>query len=267
MKFIGLDLAWSPKNPSGFAIIEGDKKSATLTFTKHIQTDEEFSALIEEHVGKEDAFVAVDAPLIVPNMGGRRPAEALVGSLFRVYNAGAHPSNRERLGAWNNGKVRGEEIVSLLEKQGFAHDPYIEKFEQKRKVFEVYPHPSMVVLFNLKKVIPYKSKPSRTPEQLAAAFKVYQGHMKALEKSKPSLTLNAEILQKDVSKLKGKQLKAYEDVLDAVFCAYLAYYAWANPDKCKVLGDMKEGYIITPVFDFMNKKLQEMNDQKSLGDF
>lgn len=107
MFFVGIDLAWSPKNGSGIAILEGNKKEAKVVCYDVVLTDEEMLHQIQEKVKKHDAFIAIDAPLIVPNEEGRRVAEAVVGQLFRKYDAGAHPANRKRLSQWS-GTIRGK---------------------------------------------------------------------------------------------------------------------------------------------------------------
>jgi predicted RNase H-like nuclease len=266
MLFVGIDLAWSPKNASGMAVIEGDAKKANLLHAQTVFSDKEIEDYVNKHVKKENALIAIDAPLIVPNQEGRRIAEKLVGDLFRKYEAGAHPANRKRLSQWG-GKIRGEEVSKLLEKVGFKHDPYIKKYEEARKFFEVYPHPSMVVLFKLDKILQYKAKPKRDYEFRRKEFKKYQSRLKGLQDANPSLTLPKEILFKNLNNLKAQGLKGYEDVLDAIFCAYIAYYNWCFPEKCAVLGDMERGYISTPVFSRMKTQLEEINSQKSLGDF
>ncbi|MEW6063326.1 MAG: DUF429 domain-containing protein [Nanoarchaeota archaeon] len=250
MLFIGIDLAWSDKNSSGIAILEGNKNKAKLISNKILFSDKEILDYVKTNIKNKNAFIAIDAPLIAPNQKGRRLAEKKVGDLFRKYDAGAHPTNRKRLSQWS-GKIRGEEIVKLFKNEGFIHNPYIKKFENKRKLFEVYPHPSMIVLFNLKKILPYKAKPKRGYNLRWKAFKEYQKHLKNI---KPLLIFPKGILKKGVNKLKGKKLKDYEDMLDAIFCAYIAYYGWINPHKCAVLGNMKKGYILTPIFDFMKEK-------------
>jgi predicted RNase H-like nuclease len=249
MFFVGIDLAWSERNGTGVAIIKGNRNRAELCYSSIAFDDREILDSINNTVKKQDAFIAIDAPLIVPNKKGRREAERLVGLFFRKYDAGAHPANRTRLSQWS-GKIRGEEISRLLKKEGFKHSPYAKKFEKKRKFFEVFPHPSMVVLFNLDRIIRYKAKPKRDYTFRWKEFKKYQNHLRNLEKAKPSLFLPKDIY-KDVRKLRAKRLKNYEDMLDAIFCAYIAYYFWANPGKCSVLGDMRKGYILTPVFDSM----------------
>ena len=262
MLFVGIDLAWSEKNWSGIAILEGAKNKATLKYATNVLSNDE----IKEHIIKikdQDALIAIDAPLIVPNQDGRRIAEKIVGDLFRKYNAGAHPANRKRLSQWS-GNIRGEEISKILEQNNFIHNPYIEQFKKQRAFFEVYPHPSMVVLFKLQKVLPYKAKPKRDYPSRWKVFKQYQSYLKELSKSSPQLILPKEITEKKVEILRGQKLKEYEDLLDSIFCAYIAYYCWTHPDKTAVLGDMKRGYILTPIFDYMYDKLKSKNSQKTL---
>ncbi|RLJ03077.1 MAG: DUF429 domain-containing protein [Candidatus Aenigmatarchaeota archaeon] len=266
MLFVGVDLAWSDKNGSGVAVIEGDRKGGRFLSGKVLFSDEEIIDFIKRYVGDESALIAVDAPLVVPNERGRRDAEKLVGLLFRGYNAGAHPANRKRLSQWS-GKVRGEEIAKLIEGIGFVHNPYIERFEETRAFFEVYPHPSMVVLFNLDRIIQYKSKPKRDYEFRWREFERYQNYLKSLGNAEPSLTLPEEITERNVRDLRNRELKDFEDLLDAVFCAYIAYYCWVKPERCAVLGDLERGYILTPVFEHMKKRLRGIEAQRRLSDF
>ncbi len=255
MFFIGIDLAWSEKNKTAIAILKRNKNKADFLCSNIVLSDNEIIDYIKENIKNQDALIAIDAPLIVPNKKGRRKAEEIVGILFRKYNASAHPSNRKRFSQWS-GKIRGEEISKLLEKYGFERNPYIRKFEIKRKFFEVFPHPSMVVLFKLNKILQYKSKPKRDYKFRYKEFRKYQLYLKSLKNARPSLILPKEILEKNLKNIKGRALKDYEDLLDAIFCAYIAYYYWTNPDKCAVLGNMKKGYILTPIFGFMQEQLK-----------
>lgn len=254
MRFVGVDLAWSTKNPSGVAALSYENGKLSLVFAKTVLTDDEMAQAVRDGADGRSCFVAVDAPLVVPNETGRRRAEKLCGEMFRKYHAGAHPSNRQRLSQWT-GSVRGEDVVTLLAAQGFAHRVDFGAQEEDSVVFEVYPHPSMVVLFGLDRVIPYKAKPKRTYEDLWRAFGVYQRHLRDLKGAQLPLELPESIIERDVTGLKGKALKEFEDTLDAIFCAYLAAYAWKFPDRCRVLGSLKEGYILTPVFPESQTKL------------
>lgn len=260
MFFVGIDLAWSPKNGTGIAVVEGNQKEAKVILSDVVLTDEEIIKIVQENVQQHDAFIAIDAPLIVPNEEGRRVAEAVVGQLFRKYDAGAHPANRKRLSQWS-GTIRGEELVKRLAQLGFQHNPAIEKYEPARKCFEVYPHPSMVVLFKLNKILQYKAKPKRDHAFRCAMFNKYQKHLRSLKGASPALQIPEKILRQNMTTLKGKRLKKYEDTLDAIFCAYLAYYTWCCPEQCAVLGSMQEGYILTPVFEHMKAVLKSTQVQ------
>ena len=263
MLFVGLDLAWSTKNASGIAVVDGDGKKGKLVTSGLVHTDDEILGYLREVVGGKNALVAIDAPLIVPNEKGRRIAEVIVGDLFRKYDAGAHPANRSHLTSFY-GKIRGEVITELLKKEGFAHSPNLSVYEQTRKFFEVYPHPAMVVLFDLNRIIRYKAKPNREYAERYAAFREYQKHLAALSKADPALKLPGEVTKARIDELKAQKLKDYEDEIDAVFCAYIAYYAWVHPNKCAVLGNLDEGYILTPITDTMRRQLEAPKSQMKL---
>jgi predicted RNase H-like nuclease len=101
----------------------------------------------------------------------------------------------------------------------------------------------MVVLFKLDHILRYKSKPKHDYEMRWAQFDKYARHLQEL---KPKIKFPRGTFTKTKG-IKGKALKEYEDKLDAIFCAYIAFYCWYKPEKCSVLGNMKDGYILTPV--------------------
>lgn len=265
MNFIGIDMAWSENNPSGLAAIKGDSREGNVERIETGTDDEELLEFVNGVSGDEPAIITIDAPLKVPNEEGRRPAEEVVGKLFSSYNAGAHPANRKRLSQWTD-RVRGEEIVQKLEDKGFIHSPEIEEQEYCRKVFEVYPHPSMVALFDLDEIIKYKKKSGRDYETVWSEFRRLQRHLKELKDSIPSLK-PPQLLETNPEDLRGKALKDYEDKLDAFFCAYLAYLKWVRPESCETLGNLEQGYIVTPIKENMHEELQEIRSQEDLQSF
>ncbi len=100
-----------------------------------------------------DAVVAIDAPLVVKNATGQRDCERLITSHFGRYHAGCHPSNLAHPHTAIGGRVVGE-----LEKRGFEHAFVLSEVKGRggRWVFEVYPHPAMVRVFGLDRIIRYK---------------------------------------------------------------------------------------------------------------
>lgn len=245
MYFVGIDLAWSENKSTGIAIIEGNRTKGELCYYGTITSNGDIINKINEIVGNSNAIIAIDAPLIVPNEKGSRRVEKEITSKFGKYHAGAYSSSRSYIIS-TYGSIRGEKISKELELASFHQSPYLEPFEEKRKFFEVYPHPAMVVLFGLNRILEYKKKKGRTYEARWNGFRTYQSKLKMLSEFSPSLVNNG-IFDKEINGLKGNGLKNYEDSLDAIFCSYIAYYMWANPKKCKIYGDMKEGYICTLV--------------------
>jgi predicted RNase H-like nuclease len=247
LTIIGLDLAWSPRNPSGGAVICGDATGGRLVEPPAtLLSNEAIVAFVERTAPEGPAVVAIDAPLLVPNANGRRPAEAALAQVFGAYHAGAHPANRRLLA--REGVVRGEALVKELAQRGWSYSDHIAANEQRRVVVEVFPHPAMVAIFGLQRTLKYKAKPRRSRELQLAAWQAYQNHLQALANGDPPLQGLASLLAVDVATLRPRALKAYEDQVDAVMCAYIGLYAnrWGTR-RCAVFGSLAEGSIFTPV--------------------
>lgn len=252
MRFIGVDLAWSDRNPSGFAVLEGDERGARLAASPvTITSVPAVVAAIGDAAATGPAFVAVDAPLAVPNATGRRPAEAELGRDFARFFAGAHPANRG-LAYWQRaGYITGERLVELLCVQyGFNADPTPahDARAARRLVFETYPHPAIVSLFALNRRLLYKRG---DPAQRIAGLSALRGLVaEALPRVEPPLCPSPELAAfcaEDLTGLRGRARKGYEDRLDGLICAYLAYYYWYWGDaRCRMYGNVAEGHIITP---------------------
>jgi predicted RNase H-like nuclease len=252
LTIIGLDLAWSPRNRSGAAVVRADASGGRLIAPPETLTDNaSILAFVERYASAGPAVVAIDAPLLVPNPTGRRPAEAALGAAFRLYEAGAHPANRGLLA--RDGIVRGEDLVAQLRSLDFRYSDHIAANEDRRVVVEVFPHPAMVAIFKLQRTLKYKAKPGRSKETQLAAWRSYQEHLHNLRTADPTLIGLEELLAVDVASLAPTALKAYEDRVDAVMCAYIGLYAhrW-GAERCMVFGSLEEGSIFTPVPEEMS---------------
>ncbi len=243
---IGIDLAWSPRNRSGAAALVGDATGGDLVDTAHLTTDAEIIAYIERHARTAAVLVAVDAPLRVPNLDGRRPAEHELGRVFARYQAGAYPANRRLLA--HNGRVRGEVLVAALHERGFMEASAIAAGVCTRQVTEVYPHAAMIALFGLERTLKYKARPGRSPDTMLHAWRTYQRYLRTLGTSTPALRGHETLLVQDVAALRGRARKAYEDRIDALLCAYIALYAFRwGAARCATFGSLEQGHIFTPV--------------------
>src|SRR6201996_4062763 len=90
--FVGVDLAWGVRNPTGGAAIDSDGR---LAFVGAVRDDSEVLAALHPYV-QGDCLVGFDAPLVVANPTGQRPAETAFNRDFRRFEAGAHPANTAR---------------------------------------------------------------------------------------------------------------------------------------------------------------------------
>lgn len=87
--FAGVDLAWAGRNPTGVAAIDS---AGDLVGVCAVQDDDEILAALHPYA-QGDCVVAFDAPLVVNNPIGQRPAETALNRDFRKFEAGAHPCN------------------------------------------------------------------------------------------------------------------------------------------------------------------------------
>ena len=241
MFFVGIDLAWSPRNNTGISISKGGE----VVKLALVKSDEEIVNTIMEEISNKACWIAIDAPLTVPNAGGSRPVDKLITRLFRSKHAGCYPANREILKKYGQGKPRGEEIVKLLKREGFEENPYAKPRSKTRVLFEVFPHPAIVELFSLDKILEYKARKGRTYEYRWKELDKYKKALASLADSEPPFTVPKELLKE--SKAIGRSLKNEEDLLDALLCNYLAYFHWYwGGKKSKVFGDLKSGHIVVP---------------------
>jgi predicted RNase H-like nuclease len=248
--FIGLDMAWGQRNPTGAAVI----RDGRLVAWRHdLFTLEEIVDFVAAHLSPDSgSIVAVDAPLKVPNEHGSRACDRSLNEEWARFQAGAHPANRRLLA--RTGVVRGEMLVEMLtQRYRFIESANIPRRTNDRLVCEIYPHPAHISLFGLEKTLKYKRGrvASRRLE-----LKRYQQYLRLLHKAKPSLKKTKRLLEEtDVFTLRGKALKAYEDVLDALSCAYIAYYLWWHgPLRARTYGTVSDGHIIVPITAEMEKR-------------
>ena len=80
--FIGIDLAWkSERNPTGIAVLQGDRDGAQLTALATIYPERSVLDFVTANA-TANTVVAIDAPLIIINETGQRGCETAVGKRY-----------------------------------------------------------------------------------------------------------------------------------------------------------------------------------------
>ncbi|GFG74365.1 DUF429 domain-containing protein [Mycobacterium botniense] len=237
MYFVGVDLAWGERNPSGIAVLDARGR---LKRVGSARDDAAVVAAIGPYV-QGDCLVAIDAPLVVTNRSGPRPAEIALNRDFRRFEAGAHPTNTAR--PEFAAGPRGGRLAAALD---LDIDP---RSSARRRAIEVYPHPAAVALFRLEHTLKYKAKTGRSFEQLKSELLRLMDEIERLATAAVPLrvTEDWDVLRRQAETARRKSdLRRVEDPVDAVLCAYVALYAQRRPASVSTYGDLASGYIVTP---------------------
>ena len=239
MNFVGIDLAWGERAPTGLAVLD---QGGTLLHLSRATTDDSIAEALGDYLAG-DCVVGIDAPLIVTNATGNRPCEAALNRDFARFDAGAHPSNTGK--PEFSGIPRGARLAARF---GLDIHP---ASAAGRRALEVYPHPALVALFRLGRTLKYKQRSTRPfPQVHAETFRLI-ALLEGLEHAPLPLRLarNADwtaLVAGVTGATRKSDLRRAEDQLDAVICAYVAMLAATHPRSTTTYGDADTGYIITP---------------------
>lgn len=180
--------------------------------------------------------VAIDAPLIIPNLSGQRLCERQIGSVYGSRKASCHTSNLSLYPS-----ASSVTLSEHLAKRGFGH------LDKNCWQIEVYPHPAIIEVFNLPERLLYKKGTVAVRKQGQVAL---ARMLKRLSNSAVLPLIIPETFQVYLSddyifSLRGKALKANEDLLDAIVCLYIAGLYVLDP-KSQVFGNIHDGYVYVP---------------------
>jgi predicted RNase H-like nuclease len=204
-----------------------------------LRTLREVEHFIAKHVAHR-TVIAIDGPLVIPNVSGQRVCELALSRQFGARHASCHSSNSTLYP--DAGSVR---LAAWLASTGFVHagTPVGE-----RVMLEVYPHAAYVTLFDLPSIIRYKKGASA---ERCAGLRIVQQKLALLPFRREAVVRS--LLERDPAALKGQERKSFEDLLDGLFCAYLAYHYWRyGPSAWQVFGNVTDGYIANPADSLAN---------------
>jgi len=231
----GIDLAWSDRNPSGVCAIDDD---GWILDERELGSDDDIVGWVAERLDGP-AVLGVDAPLLVPNPTGRRPAEAAVARAYGGRKAGPHPANRS-LFLSRYGRIRGEDLAARFATLDFA-DPWS---DGERTLLEVYPHPTLIEAFGLQERLLYKAKRGVSVDGRRVGLRNLARLLEELAGADPPLRGPALDIP---DAARGRRLKSIEDRLDARLCAWIAA-VWNREGERRVrlFGTEAEGHVAIP---------------------
>jgi predicted RNase H-like nuclease len=226
---LGLDAAWTSGRDTGVALVSGEGdwwtyRGAASSIAEFIGAagdsrprglasdwPDDARRLIEAAERRARvavAVVAVDMPMAGTPIVGRRQADNAVSRRFGAARCGTHSPSRIRPGQ-----------LSARLRQGFEARGFRLATTRTRHpdcaLIEVYPHPAIVRLVGAAERLPYKIARVRKVERGGALARqreilgALRGHIRGIDLTVPASTERLGAL------------KAFEDTLDALVCAWV----------------------------------------------
>ena len=242
--FISVDLAWGERRGSGVAVLRGEAGRLQFVSAGSALTLDEIANTIRALPGPR--IIAIDAPLVIQNPSGMRPCDRAVPHIYGRFHAGTYPANLRIL----KGRVRAMDLARSLEATVLHGVDDLRAVGQDERCWamEVYPHAGMVELFGLDRTLKYKRGPVRFRQAgLAALAALFRARLPHVDPPLPITGTLESFLAVEPCTLRGDALKAHEDRLDALFCAYLAaHVAWWGERRNCAIGESSSGMIVVP---------------------
>lgn len=248
---LGIDAAWTDREPSGVALIADDGSGWRLMevaasyaaflqpplaagpVLRHRGSIPDAAAIIDAanfRIGSPVDIVAVDMPLASTPIIGRRTSDNLISTAYGAKHAGTHTPSETRPGKLS------DELRIAFQGRGY---PLAVSAPSGHALIEVYPHPALIELAASERRLAYKvSKigkywPKVTPGvRRENLLDVWRQIVSLLETRIDGI---AKTLPLPAVPARGHEMKAFEDSLDAVVCAWVG--ACVLDGRARAFGD------------------------------
>lgn len=249
---LGIDAAWTHAQPSGVALVSETPAGWELvaveaSYQRFIAISDfgmtpdvrmagsipQASALLKACTvltGWPVDLVAIDMPLSLVPITGRRSADDAVSRTYGARKCGTHTPSSLR-----PGKISDDLTLGFAD---CGHRLLVTEI-QPPGLIEVYPHPALVELAGASERLPYKASkmrnywPSLTP--LERRFRLCRQWNEIVTLLEREISGVAVAMGQPDAESTGMAMKAYEDKLDAVVCAWVAICALNG--QAKPFGD------------------------------
>jgi predicted RNase H-like nuclease len=250
---LGIDAAWTASQPSGVALAVGTSSGWRLVAVAasygrfhaaasgrdpeprpagSVPVAADLLASAWALAGCPVGLVAIDMPLSLDPVTGRRASDDAVSRAYGARGAGTHTPSAVRPGPIADGLRLGFERAGYPLRTSAAESPGL---------IEVYPHPALVEFASAPERLRYKIARARRywpgldpAERRGRLADVWRGIVGLLDARMAGV---AEALAIPAAGAPGIALKAFEDELDAVVCACVA--ACAMDGTAEPFGDAR----------------------------
>jgi len=251
VRFLGVDLAWKDGNPSGVALLGGQRFPLHLRdVPRTLPGHAEVLGWIARHVAHHRASVGIDAPLL--GLGrGRRECENEIARAFGSFDASTHSTP-----SYPGLEDFARDLIAAYELD--AMGPDVTPRAGHPALREVYPNALQVFLFDLKrgtKIIKYKKRKFGRNEWWALkglgpfvrqVAQTVGGRY--VVKSDPAWLRLVD--EKPTPGMSTAQLKSIEDRWDALLCALAVALELLEPGSMRFYPEgalaWRQGYILAP---------------------
>lgn len=235
---LGIDAAWTNKNPSGLCLLEKDNNEIRIlncgrSYNEFIEeeidweiTPKDGEPLISEVLNycknkhNKPNCISVDMPISSELITRRRSCDNEISSAYATKGAAVHSPTKER-----PGKI-ALKIYNELNKNGYIWKLYNMEISDYNLI-EVYPHTAIIEYFKLdyryeykvSKKNSYKSfKPLKPDERLKKLIRNLNWLIKKLSLKVENIYEYIPLLDVDY-KYKIRELKGVEDLIDSIICS------------------------------------------------
>ncbi|MCQ1764705.1 DUF429 domain-containing protein [Neorhizobium galegae] len=232
---LGIDAAWTYTEPSGVALVldSGDgwrlaKVAASYQAFladnqpedgRHRGSTPDPLALLSKSaavVGMPVSVVAIDMPLSTSPIVGRRVSDNAISSLYGSKHAGTHTPSTSRPGKLS------DHLTLEFARGGY---PLLTSRASFPALIEVYPHPALIELASADRRLPYKHAKSRKywpdADVVGRRRNLFGVWMEIITLLDTRIKGVAAALALPDPGCRGFEMKAFEDSLDAVVCAWV----------------------------------------------
>ena len=250
----GFDSAWTDKQnqPGAIASIVQYKNGECRWMEPRLATFSQAKTIIcTLSVQSPFHFVVIDQPIVVPNKDGSRPVDKIAASLISKLKGGVQPANRSKKNMFGDKAPIWKLLRNIPHKQlpWQAHkEVQINQDSVSQKIIaEVFPAlalPGLIPSFFARgKCAKYNpaNKKNFNIEDWVLICEFIESYAK--QNKIKGLSEWARSTKRINSPTKSDQ-----DKLDGAICALIGYQWYQKGTKTNmIIGDVKTGYIITPV--------------------